>query len=391
MTCNSSLANVAKYVFVTFWFVAVFWAWQHVHAQKAWSPIAWTPIFKATDIAPLYREQLIPNAGQGSTHSVSTAVLPSGDLIAFWFGGSREGAKDVQIFQSYFKQAQQTWTKPTATLDVPTLAAAVGRYIGKLGNPLVFIDKHQRMWLYVVSVSYGGWAGSSLNVLFSDDLGQSWSMPKKLVTSPFINVSTLVRNTMYAMQDGSMLLPVYHEFAAQFPELLRISPEGEVMEKVRMFGNGGGIQPSLVQGKGREAYAFMRSGSHTKDWKVIRLKSKDEGQTWSGFTLTNLPNPNSAQVVAKVDENLWVWVGNHNQDNRNDLTLAISHDLNKPWHAVYQFEQGKQGEAFSYPAIIQGLDGVWHLMYTFNRKNIKHIQFNRAWLDKVITSQGKQL
>jgi predicted neuraminidase len=193
---------------------------------------------------------------------------------------------------------------------------------------------------------------------------------------------------MYAMQDGSMLLPIYHEFAAQFPELLRVSAQGEVIEKVRMHGHGGGIQPSLVQGEGREVYAFMRSGSHTKDWKVIRLKSEDEGQTWSNFTLTELPNPNSAQVVAKVDKNLWIWVGNHNPDNRQDLTLAISHDLEKPWQVVYQFEHGKQGEAFAYPDLLQGKDGTWHLLYTHKRKNIKHIQFNRAWLDAVIA--GKQ-
>ncbi|MDQ6976724.1 MAG: sialidase family protein, partial [Ghiorsea sp.] len=355
-----------------------------------WSPIVWTPIFKATDNTPLYREQLIPNAGQGSTHSVSATVLPSGDLIAFWFGGSREGAKDVRIFQSYFRQSTQSWTTPKAMLDVPTLAESVGRHIGKVGNPLVFIDKQQRMWLYVVSVSYGGWAGSSLNVMFSDDLGQSWSAPKKLITSPFINVSTLVRNTMYALEDGSMFLPVYHEFAAQFPEILRVSPEGEIMEKVRMYGHGGGIQPSLVQGEARNTYAFMRAGSHTNDWKVIRLKSDDEGQTWSDFTLTGLPNPNSAQIVAKVDDNLWIWVGNHHPQHRQDLTLAVSRDLNKPWQVVYQFEDGKQNEAFSYPAIVQAKDGIWHLLYTANRKNIKHVQFNRAWLNQVINKERQR-
>ncbi len=378
------LQQAGQLLFIALWLLTLGLGWQKVSQAPAWSSIVWSPIVEDSVAAPLYREQLIPNAGQGSTHSVSTAVLPSGDLVAFWFGGSREGAKDVRIFQSYFQQAEHMWTAPTAVLDVATLSAAVGRYIGKLGNPLVFIDKQQRMWLYVVSVSYGGWAGSSLNVMFSDDLGQSWSVPKKLITSPFINVSTLVRNTMYAMQDGSMLLPVYHEFAAQFPELLRVSAAGEVIEKVRMFGHGGGIQPSLVQGKGREVYAFMRSGSHTKDWKVIRLKSENEGQTWQDFTLTELPNPNSAQIVAKVDKNLWIWVGNHHPEHRQDLTLAVTDDLEGRWRVVYRFEQGKQGEAYSYPAMVQGQDGVWHLLYTANRKHIKHVQFNRAWLAKIM-------
>ncbi|MDQ7001267.1 MAG: sialidase family protein, partial [Ghiorsea sp.] len=318
MIANYS-AKVAKFVFIMLWCVTAFWAWQHVQMQKSWSPIVWQPIIEVQQTTPIYSEQLIPNAGQGSTHSVSTTLLPSGDLIAFWFGGSREGAKDVRIFQSYFRQSTQSWTTPKAMLDVATMAASVGRYIAKLGNPLVFMDKQQRLWLYVVSVSYGGWAGSSLNLMFSDDLGKSWSAPKKLITSPFINISTLVRNTMYGLEDGSMLLPVYHEFAAQFPELLRISTEGEVMGKVRMHGNGGGIQPSLVQGEGRDVYAYMRSGSHTQDWKVIRLQSQDEGQTWSDFKLTELPNPNSAQIVEKVDKHLWIWIGNHNPEHRQDL------------------------------------------------------------------------
>ncbi len=384
------LQQTYKFIFIALWLFAVVLAWQKTNTQPTWSAIVWQPTVESVSNQPLYQAQLIPNAEQHSSHSASVEVLPSGDLISFWFAGSREGGKDVQIFQSYFKQNQQTWTEPKGILNVPQLAEDLGRYISKIGNPLVFVDKQKGMWLYFVTVSYGGWAGSSLNLMFSDDLGQSWGKPKRLVTSPFINVSTLVRNTMFGMEDSSMLLPVYHEFAAQFPELLHLSAQGEVIEKVRMFGHGGGIQPSLVQGKGREAYAFMRSGSHTQDWKVIRLKSLDEGQTWQDFTLTELPNPNSAQIVAKVDDDLWIWVGNHNPENRQDLTLAVSHDLEKPWQVAYQFEHGKQNEAFSYPAITQDKDGVWHLLYTYKRKNIKHVQFNRAWLHQVMQQAGIQ-
>jgi len=374
---------MGKLLFFGVWLLAAILSWQLVSQQTPWSPIVWQKVFPSTS-QPLYKPQLIPNAGQNSTHSVSASVLPSGDLIGFWFGGSREGGKDVQIFQSYFAQKTQTWSSPQGILNVPQLGADLGRYIGKIGNPLVFVDKSERMWLFFVTVSYGGWAGSSVNLMFSDDLGQTWGKPKKLITSPFINVSTLVRNTMYELEDGSVMLPVYHEFATQFPEMLRISKQGEVLKKIRMFGKGGGIQPSLVQGKDRDIYAFMRSGSGETQRKVLRLRSEDEGQTWQDFTVTELPNPNSAQVVAKVDENLWIWIGNHNPEHRQDLTLAISHDLEGEWQVVHHFEQGELNEAYSYPDLTQGLDGVWHLMYTANRKNIKHVQFNKAWLDSVL-------
>lgn len=374
---------MGKLLFFGVWLLAAVLSWQLVSQQTPWSPIVWQKVFPST-AQPLYKSQLIANANQNSTHSVSTSVLPSGDLIAFWFGGSREGGKDVQIFKSYFEQKAQTWSSPQGILNVPQLGADLGRYIGKIGNPLVFVDKSERMWLFFVTVSYGGWAGSSVNLMFSDDLGQTWGEPKKLITSPFINVSTLVRNTMYALEDGSVVLPVYHEFTTQFPEILRISTDGEVISKVRMFGKGGGIQPSMVQGTNREVYAFMRSGSRAKEERVLRLKSRDEGQNWSSFAVTELPNPNSAQIVAKVDDNLWVWVGNHNTEHRQDLTLAVSHDLDKPWQVVFQFEDGDKNEAYSYPDIVQGLDGTWHLFYTANRKNIKHVQFNLAWLQQMM-------
>ena len=70
------------------------------------------------------------------------------------------------------------------------------------------------------------------------------------------------------------------------------------------------------------------------------------------------------------------------------MTLAVSHDLEKPWQVVYQFEKGGRGEAYAYPDLTQGLDGIWHLMYTAKRKNIKHVQFNRAWLGKVMKDKA---
>ncbi len=380
---------MGKLLFFVAWVLAAFLAWQQVSLKPAWQPIVWSDI-QASTSQIIYQEHLIPNGNKPSSHSVSATVLPSGQLVSFWFAGASEGAKDVQIMQSFFDSVQQQWSIPKGILGVPQLGDDLGRYISKIGNPLVLVDKNQRIWLFFVTVSYGGWAGSSLNVMFSDDLAQTWDKPKRLVTSPFINVSTLVRNTPYMLEDGSVIVPVYHEFVAQFPELLRLSATGEILEKVRMFEHGGGIQPSLVQGGAGEAYAFMRSGSHTQDWKVIRLKSFDEGQTWQDFTLTELPNPNSAQIVAKVDESLWVWIGNHNPNNRQDLTLAVSHHLEQPWQVIYQFEQGQDGDTFSYPAITQSKDGIWHLLYTYKRKNIKHIQFNQAWLKQVMQKAGVQ-
>ena len=41
-----------------------------------------------------------------SCHASTIAELPNGDLLAAWYAGSREGAKDVAIFASRKRHRQ---------------------------------------------------------------------------------------------------------------------------------------------------------------------------------------------------------------------------------------------------------------------------------------------
>ena len=50
---------------------------------------------------------------------------------------------------------------------------------------------------------------------------------------------------------------------------------------------------------------------------------------------------------------------NNNNNHHHKKMLSVLENKNK-------------GE-FSYPAIIESLDGNLHLTYTFNRKNVKHV------------------
>src|SRR5690606_30317226 len=43
-----------------------------------------------------------------SVHAATAVELPDGSLRAFWFGGSREGARDVAIWSSDFREDE--WT-----------------------------------------------------------------------------------------------------------------------------------------------------------------------------------------------------------------------------------------------------------------------------------------
>src|SRR5690606_15349604 len=122
----------------------------------------------------------------------------------------------------------------------------LGRNIRKLGNPVIGTAPDGRLWLFYVSVSVGGWAGSAINFMTSDDEGKTWSQAKRLITSPFLNISTLVRGRPVFHSDGTIGLPVYHEFLGKFPEYLRIDQAGRVIDKTRMGYGRDSLQPSTV-------------------------------------------------------------------------------------------------------------------------------------------------
>ena len=155
-----------------------------------------------------------------------------GRLAMAWFGGSREGARDVQIYFSRFDG--ERWEGGRALISTDGFIASTGRYITKLGNPVLHADG-SRLNLWFVAVSLGGWGGARLNHSWSDDQGQTWSVPRLVVTSPFLNVSTLVRSTAissaaFARSDGKVsretLLPAYFELGRKYPVMSNSASTG---------------------------------------------------------------------------------------------------------------------------------------------------------------------
>ena len=71
---------------------------------------------------------------------------------------------------------------------------------------------------------------------------------------------------------------------------------------------------------------------------------------------------------------------NDQQEERNNMSIGISSDAKK-WKAVATLEQDKDDqEEYSYPYLIHTGGGEYHLLYTWKRERIAHIQFNEAWL-----------
>lgn len=371
------------------------------------------------------------------THAASLAELGDGSIRAFWFAGSSEGAPDVEIRSAVYDPVSDHWSAEQSIANREDTQRSLLRYVKKLGNPVAHRAADGTLWLFYVTVSLGGWAGSSITAITSADDGASWSPARRLITSPFLNISTLVKGTPFNYSDGSIGLPVYHEFIGKFGETLRIknnghnSNTGAIIDKTRLSHGNTSLQPVMLIKSQQQALALMRySGASPR--RVIATATEDAGQYWSPPAKLALANPDAAISGVVLPGGRILIVLNDNEQSRDTLSLAASSDGGVTWRTVYQLEDQRgqptgqarymqaaaglakstdagitdpadyarsaqrnkceaqplrQGSGqvcgfeFSYPYLIQTHSGDFHLVYTWNRSFIKHVGFTRAWLD----------
>ncbi len=370
------------------------------------------------------------------THAASIVELKDGRVRAFWFSGSREGAADVTVNSAVFSPANNAWGAEEVVASRESTQRALHRYIAKVGNPVAARGPDGRLWLFYVTVSLGGWAGSSITLMTSDDDGASWNAPRRLVTSPFINISTLVKGAPFTYADGTMGLPVYHEFVTKFAEILRLDKTGKVIDKQRLAAGGEGtLQPVVLVRSEKEALVLTRhSGEEQR--RVMSITTENGGKSWGKSAPSSLKNPDAALTALVLSDGKLLAVLNDQEQGRDSLSLQLSSDGGKTWHELRRLEEmgglrGKvtdektcsglveslardtdarleqgQGAAghvdsamrrvnadsgcsfeFSYPYMIQTHNGDIHVVYTWNRTFIKHVVFDQTWLQRRLKEQ----
>ena len=319
---------------------------------------------------------MLPTAAP-SAHAATLAELPDGRLAAAWFAGTREGAADVAVWFATLDAG--VWSTPQAIATREGTAAATLAYVRKIGNPVLYAEG-DRLHLWFVSVAIGGWAGSMLNHSVSGDGGRTWAPPVRLQTSPFLNISTLVRAPPLPLADGGLGLPVYHEFIAKYGEWLRLAADGRIVDKGRMALDRRALQPAVAALDERHALAILRDGGPAPG-RIRSATSDDGGRQWTAASALPLPNPNASVAMLRLHGGHLLIAGN-GASNRNELLLWISDDAGKNWRPAPTVESVADAEAeFSYPALLQARDGRIHLAYTWRRQGIKHAVFNESWLD----------
>lgn len=309
-----------------------------------------------------------------SAHAASLAELADGRIACAWFAGSREGAADVAIY--FATWSGQQWSAPRPIVDRRQLTAASRMHVRKLGNPVLF-RSGDKLHLWVVSAGVGGWAASAINHLESSDNGQNWSPAERIISSPFFNISTLVRAQPLALADGGIGLPVYHELIGKHGEWLRFDADGRLVDKTRMPQAIAALQPAVVALSATDALALLRdSGPAPGQIRVAR--SNDGGARWPESEALPLNNPNSSVALLRLTSGRLLLAANPSA-GRQILELWLSADQGKSWQGVRQIENAPLAE-FSYPALLQAADGRIHLVYTWKRQTIRHAVFSEAWL-----------
>ena len=368
--------------------VASHFAWQsrHVAEPVAIAPAPAVPVPKALGFDQ--RPIAITRGDTIQVHSASAIELPNGDLRCYWFGGTREGHRDVSIWSSRWDHVSGTWDAPVVSLERRWLEQETGLNLRKLGNPVAFL-RGDSVELFVVGVSMGGWSGSAVYHLVSTDQGRTFSDPRRLNVSPFLNISTLVRYGAHPSADGDgVIVPCYHEFVVKYPCWIRLNEN----RQVSMFSSAqqakGFLQPSQISAEGTPI-TFLRDTHEEGAVHVLRKTEQSSGNL--KLARLPIPNPNSA-VAALALEGGILLACNDSPSERDRLSLLYQDydSLDAPWRMIREVEtpekapdeQDIDDPRYSYPWLMQTSDGVLHLFYTWNRSEIRHLRFDaRDWPD----------
>jgi predicted neuraminidase len=311
----------------------------------------------------IFEEELIFEHAPFRECHASTIVEDSeGGLLASWFGGTSEGERDVDIWLS--RKTSGRWSEPTRVASEEGVPC---------WNPVLFRMPDQRIWLfYKVGPSPRSWSGA---YTISDDDGDSWSEPVLLPAG----LLGPIKNKPITLSNGSVLMPTSVEaYEAWTGWVERVSADLSEWTRYGPIAYPGVIkgliQPTLVEVSSGEVLAYLRSKNIGR---ICVSESSDFGESWSDARKTELPNPNSGIDAVRLDSGKLVMVYNHTESSRYPLNVAVSLDDGESWQTPRDLE--KEPGEYSYPAVIQGRDGMIHSVYTYNRISIKHVVFDEEW------------
>lgn len=366
----ASLVVLACVLAVTTAVAAEAWRWSRA-AQPGGKPAATVTSAAPADptLTELSRAIIPMPKGVPSAHASALASLPGGDLISFWWAGSRESGPDVKVYASRWSNGK--WSNNWEVASRESLGAVLGHGVRRIGNPVAWTATDGTVHLYVVATGLGGWAASRVVQMESRDQGATFAVRRVLPMSPVFNTSVLVRSTPIGLADGGWWLPAYFEIGNKYPMLMAFDAAGVPQRLTRIGTRTQSLQPTLVPVSDTEVRAWMRDAGEER--RVQQAFSRDGGNSWEDMDATSMSNQGTALAVLRLTSGSFLMLRNEGAaDNmaRSTLSLSISTDAHA-WRPLADIVRGQAGDEFSYPAMYQVGDEL-HITYTYQRRAIAH-------------------
>lgn len=360
-------------------------------------------------------EFLYETASFPECHGATIVELDNGDLVAAFFGGTKERNPDCVIWVCRKPKGATEWSEPMIAADgvfdlndpdiklaglsginaETTLATAgpVGpNFKGDINNarrkacwnPVLFQIPGQKelMLFYKIGSSVGDWTGW---VARSKDGGKTWSDREPLpegILGPIKNKPEYI--------NGRIISPSSRE-GKGWRAWIEISDDnGKTWRSTGALPTDSAvrsdrtepepiyaIQPSILRHPDGRLQILCR----TRNSKIATSWSSDNGDTWTPITLIDMPNNNSGTDAVTLSDGRHVLIYNDfatikgtPKGVRTPLCVAVSNDgLN--WDNVITLEDSPVSQ-YSYPSIIQGKDGKLHAVYTWRRQRVKYAKID---------------
>ena len=363
-------------------------------------------------------ENLIFPLQEKHVHGSSIIECPNGDLLACWFYGSGERrARDVLVQGARLKKNEANWSSIFLMADTPNLPDC---------NPVLFIDKEDKLWLFWIAVQAEGWQHSVLKYKTSTNYQNGgppvWDWQDVILLQPGEKFTTAIQTAFKELdQESGMWAEYAQTYSRQIVEaskdkikrqtgwMTRIHPlelpSGRLLLPLYSDGfnlgltaisddmgatwRSGGpmvgyapIQPTLVRKKDGTIVSYMRDSGDAN--RVLICQSTDDGETWSPARSSDIPNPGSSLEVIALADGRWVMLYNDTEHGRHSLALALSEDEGLSWPWKRHLEDHPRGEGgYAYPSIIQGKNGLLHMTYSYHVKagrSIKYVSVDVDWI-----------
>ena len=321
-------------------------------------------------------EFLYKQAGFPECHSASIVETRKGDLVATYFGGTKERNPDVCIWVSRKPKGAKDWTKPQLVAD--GVGVINGNEVSNVAgqreacwNPVLFETPSGELQLYFkIGPNVAGWKGWRIT---SKDGGKTWSKRERLpdgIYGPIKNKPILVGNRLISpTSDERDGWKVYFELSDDMGKTWRRTAFVEADAGVKA------IQPSIIQLPDGRLEALCR----TRSRHIGVTYSSDNGETWSKLQLIDTPNNNSGIDAVTLQDGTFAMICNDwpieptkEKGARTPLSILRSSD-GIHWNQWITLEDSPILQ-YSYPSIIQSRDGNVHVVYTWRRQRIKHVE-----------------